>query len=182
MAIVPNDKDSDYSPTWKLVDSEPVGWAELEDPSTWPKHVELRKAMTENGTKLVWELELAGGKGNTSLWLDPAVLVTKVRAELQRRKSTRGVAQLEPGERVYLDPGTKRASKRTAGQTVWPFPEVRFENGVPEPSAEELLLSGAPAEDESDVDDALDDAAAEAPIPEQSADNEEGARGDDIPF
>ena len=181
MGIVANEKDSDYSPTWKLVDGEPVGWAELEEPATWPKHVELRKAMTENGTKLVWELELGGGKGNTSLWLDPAVLVTKVRAELARRKATRGVTQLAPGERVYLDPGHKRPSKRTAGQTVWPFPHVLFENGVPEQSAEELLLAGEPASEGDDGEDALDDATAEPPIPEQAAD-EEGAQGDDIPY
>ncbi len=180
MAIVPNSKDSDYAPTWKLVDDEPVGAAKRDEPATWPRHVELRRAMTENGTKVVWELELSGGKGNTSLWLDPAVLVTKVRGELARRKATRGIAQLEPGERVFLDPGRKRPSKRTAGQTVWPFPHVVFESGVPEPSAEELLLSGEPASESDDGEDALDDATAEPPIPEQPASKDDGDDG--LPF
>ena len=170
MAIVARKEDSDYSPTWKWVDEEELVGA----------HVEFRRATTDNGAKVVWELE-SDEHGRVSVWLDPANLVTKVRAELVRRKAKHGEPRLEDSERVRLNPGTKRPSKRTPGQTVWPFPVVEFEHGVPDTSAEELLLTGAPGPDDSEaLEEAVGDGDA---VTDEPADSEtEGGADDDIPF
>lgn len=163
MTIVARKDDSDYSPTWKWVDEE-----ELEG-----RHVEFRRAKTENGDKVVWEIE-HDKHGPVSVWLDPAVLVTKVRGELARRKAERGEPRLEPAEGVRINPGTKRPSKNTPGQTVWPFPVVEFEHGVPEPSAEEQLLEGSGYEVRN-AEEALEEAVTEDnPAP--------GGQTDDVPF
>jgi hypothetical protein len=99
------------------------------------------------------------------VWLDPANLVSAVRGELDRRKKARGSATLDPGERVRINPGAKRPSRKDPTRTVWPFPVVEFENGVPVESAEEFLLAtGTEAGDEGEA----------ASQPEQA--------DDDIPF
>jgi hypothetical protein len=162
MAIIAKQEDSDYSPTWKWQDDEPLEGT----------HVEFRRATTENGDKVVWELN-SDEHGPVSIWLEPSNLVAKVQAELARRKAKTGEPRLTVGERVRLDPGAKRPSKRTPGQTVWPFPTVWFEHGVPDTTAEELLISGvAPEPDEGEaLDEAVD---TDNPAP--------GGSDDDIPF
>ena len=60
MAIVAKTDDSDYSPTWKWGDEEELAGA----------HVEFRRASTENGDKVVWELD-SDEHGRVSVWLDP---------------------------------------------------------------------------------------------------------------
>lgn len=158
MAIVATSENSDYSPTWKWQDEEELAGA----------HVEFRRASTDNGDTVVWEIQ-TDDHGPVSVWLDKTNLVTKVRGELARRKAKTGEPRLEPGERVRLNPGAKRPSKKTPGQTVWPFPVVEFEHGLPDTSAEELLVSDeAP---EADEGEALEEAV------EASADDD-----DDIPF
>jgi hypothetical protein len=137
--IVSKQGDSDYSPTWKWSADEELGGT----------HVEFRKANVEGLEKVVWEIETPE-HGPVSVWLDPAVLVQKVRDELKRRKAERGAARLEPGERVRLNPGEKRASKSDASRSMWPFPLVWFEHGVPDRSAEELLLDDDTASDDFD--------------------------------
>jgi hypothetical protein len=165
MAIVAKTEDSDYSPTWKWADEEELVGA----------HVEFRRASTENGDKVVWELD-SDEHGRVSVWVDPANLEAKVRAELARRKAKLGEPRLVAGERVRLNPGTKRPSKRTPGQTVWPFPVVEFEHGLPDTSAEELLLSGTPAPDEGEV---LEEAVADV---EDDGGDDLASADDDIPF
>jgi len=132
MSIVSNPGDSDFSPTWKWRDDEELAG----------RHVEFRRASTALGEAVVWEIR-TNERGPVSVWLEPAVLVRKVRDELARRRAERGEARLEPDELVRLNPGVKRASKRSAGQTLWPFPVVWFEHGVPEQTAEDFLLAGA---------------------------------------
>jgi hypothetical protein len=167
MGIVPNPKDSDYSPTWRWIDDEELVAA----------HVEFRRAQTEYGDSVVWEVN-ADGTGPASVWLQPANLVAKVRAELARRKTATGEARLEPGERVRINPGRKRPSKRNPKQTVWPFPTVAFEHGVPETSAEEFLLARAVETDNGK--EALEEAVeANSPLPKPQQEEE---AGDDIPF
>lgn len=146
MAIVASTTASDYSPSWKWVDDEElVG-----------EHVDFRRAAVDGEDRVVWEIRTK--LGPVSVWIEPAVLKTKVRAELARRKAARGVAALEPGETVRVNPGTKRPSQRTPGQSVWPFPVVEFEHGVPEQSAEELLLAESNELENTDAgDDALGD-------------------------
>ncbi len=161
MPIVTGTGDSDYSPTWKWADDETLEGG----------HVEMRKATTEHGEKVVWELETQED-GRVSVWVDPANLLAKVRRELQNRQRERGSASIDVGERVRINPGVKRPSKRNPGQTVWPFPLVWFEQGAPDRSAEELLLETSPAGDEPE-EDALEAVAAPAPIPTVD---------DDIPF
>jgi hypothetical protein len=169
MAIVPRKTDSDFSPTWKWTDDEELGGA----------HVEFRKAAVDGGDKIVWEID-AEKHGPVSVWLDFAVLVEKVRSELGRRKITNGSPVLEPRERVRINPGKKRPSKRNPGQTVWPFPVVEFEHGVPEQSAEEFLLAGS-AVDKPD-DELLEDAVvAEQPRFPEFDDTKAGA-DDNPPF
>ena len=156
MAIVPA-SDSDYSPTWKWQDEEPLEGT----------HVEFRKANTpDKGEVVVWEI-LSDKYGPVSVWVEPANLRIRVQRELRNRKRERGSAQLEPGERVNLNPGTKRPSKRNPGMTVWPFPDVSFEHGAPDRSAEELLLAGddnGSNGDGGNDDEALAEAATEPPI------------------
>ena len=130
--IVPQDKDSDYPASWKWVAEEVLEGG----------HVEFRRVTTENGDKVVWELDTEA-HSRVSVWVEPANLVAKVKGELARRKAKRGEPQLEEGERVRINPGTKRPSKRNPGQEVWPFSEVWFEHGLPDTSAEGLLLSDA---------------------------------------
>ena len=163
MAIVPQDKASDYAPNWKWRDDEVLEG----------RHVELRKANSINGEVVVWEIGTENGP--VSVWIEPAVLRRKLTAELARRKAERGSPQLEAGERVRINPGTKRPSKTTAGQSVWPFPEVWLEHGVPDKSAEDLLLDQATLEpDDETLHDAVD---AEAPpLPRTEGGD------DDIPF
>jgi hypothetical protein len=167
MPIVANQGDSDYSPTWKWADSEVLEGG----------HVEFRKASTDNGDVVVWEID-SDGHGPVSVWVEPMNLKAKVQRELRNRRRERGAGQLEDGERVRIDPGVKRPSKRNPSQSVWPFPVVEFEHGVPDRSAEELLLDGAEAEPD---DDELDEAAS------GDGDDEPAAAGasaadDDIPF
>jgi len=163
MSIVTRKRDdSDYSPTWKWVDNEELVGT----------HVEFRRASTDNGEKVVWEIR-SGEHGSVSVFLDPTNLLMKVQAELARRKTKHGEPRLEPEERVRLNPGAKRPSKRTPGQTVWPFPVVEFEHGLPDTSAEEFLVSGISAT--ADEGEALEDAIAkDNPAPP--------AQGEDIPF
>ena len=169
MAIVARTDDSDYSPTWKWSDEEELAGA----------HVEFRLASMEHGEAVVWEID-SEGHGPVSVWLEPANLKLKVQRELGRRLRERGASRLEPGERVRLNPGTKRPSKRNASQTIWPFPLVEFEHGVPDMSAEEFLLAGAVEPDNGE--EALEEAVAPPPIPEQEL-VAGGAQGrDDIPF
>ena len=154
MSIAQN-QDSDYSPTWKWSDEEELAGA----------HGEFRRASTENGEKIVWEID-SDEHGRVSVWLDPVNLQAKVRGELARRKAKHGEPRLEDGERVRLNPGTKRASKRTPGQTVWPFPIVEFEHGLPDTAAEEFLLSGvAPEPDGGDELEEAVDASTDDDIP-----------------
>ena len=109
-----------------------------------------------------------------------------MRGEVARRKEKLGEPRIEIGERIRLNPGTKRPSKRTPGQTVWPFPTVEFENAVPDTSAEELLVSGV--ESKPDGGEALNEAAGGADTndepPPAAAANDEPKEGvdDDIPF
>jgi hypothetical protein len=156
--IVTEDKDSNYPRTWKWQEDEVLEGT----------HFEMRKTTGyDGGAVVVWEIALSADQ-RVSVWLEPAVLRTKVTDELRRRKSERGSPTLDTGERVRINPGAKRPSKRTAGQTVWPFPEVWFEHGVPDRSAEELLLEGAePTRDEFGLDD---------------DDDQEGQSDDSIPF
>jgi hypothetical protein len=162
MGIVAKTDDSDFSPTWKWSDQEELAGT----------HVEFRRASTENGDKIVWELE-SDEHGHVSVWLDPTNLQAKVRGELARRKAQNGEPRLEADERVRLNPGTKRASKRTPGQTVWPFPVVWFEHGLPDTAAEEFLLSAVAPDEGDELEEAV----------EPSADGDGSAsNGDDIPF
>lgn len=175
MAIVARPDDSDFSPTWKWADDEELAGG----------HVEFRRASTDNGDKIIWEIN-SDEHGPVSVWLDPTNLVAKVRGELARRKEKLGEPRIEIGERIRLNPGTKRPSKRTPGQTVWPFPTVEFENAVPDTSAEELLVSGV--ESKPDGGEALNEAAGGADTndepPPAAAANDEPKEGvdDDIPF
>jgi hypothetical protein len=95
------------------------------------RHVKFWRARTDDGEKVVWELR-SDQHGRATVWVEPANLVAKVRVELSRRKAKDGEPRLKDGERVRLNPGTKRPSKRTAGQTVWPFPLFEFEHGLPD--------------------------------------------------
>ena len=132
----------------------------------------MRKATVPSGeTKVILELETTE-HGRVSVWLDTAVLRKKFRAELQRRLRERGEAKLEPGETIRLNPGTKRPSRTTPGATVWPFPTVEFEHGVPEETAEELLLADALDSGEAESQDAADALAIEAAA----------CTDDDLPF
>jgi len=128
-------------------------------------HVEFRKANTpDKGEVVVWEIK-SDKYGPVSVWVEPANLRNRVQQELRNRKRERGSAQLEQGERVRLNPGAKRPSKRNPGMTVWPFPDVSFEHGAPDRSAEELLLAGSDGDGgNGDSDEALAEATAEPPI------------------
>jgi hypothetical protein len=143
MPIVASSKSSDYSPTWRWADDEPLEGT----------HVEFRTAtVPERGDVAVWELE-TDVYGPVSVWVEPANLKLKVRRELRNRLRERGNARIEKGERIRINPGTKRPSKRNPNQTVWPFPEVWFEHGAPDQSAEELLLSSEePSEEQADAE------------------------------
>ncbi len=167
MPIVTGTGDSDFSPSWKWADDETLEGT----------HVEMRKATTEHGETVVWELATEED-GRVSVWINPANLLAKVRRELQNRQRERGSAGIvDVGERVRINPGVKRPSKRNPGQTVWPFPVVWFEHGAPDRSAEELLLADTSTADEENGEDVLDAAA----VVTTKADDEKAA-GDDIPF
>ena len=123
MSIVSRQDDSDYSPTWKWVDEEELAGA----------HVEFRRASTDNGDKIVWEIE-SDEHGRVSVWLDPTNLQAKVRGELARRKAKHGEPRLEDGERVRLNPepsaprsgrrgrryGRSRSSSSSTACRTWP--------------------------------------------------------------
>lgn len=156
--------DGDYSPTWKWADDELLEGT----------HVEFRRATTDSGEKVVWEIETYP-HGPVSVWVEPAALVAKVRGELARRKAKTGEPRLQRGEQIRINPGAKRPSRRNPSQTVWPFPVVWFEHGIPDTAAEEFLLDDT-AEPPAEDGDALDEAA-EAEIPPLPP-----AADDDIPF
>ncbi len=155
MPIVTRTGDGDYSPTWKWSNDETLEGV----------HVEFRKAsVPERGEVVVWELK-SDEHGPVSIWVDPTNLLAKVQRELQNRQRERGSASIEAGERVRINPGVKRPSKRNPAQTVWPFPLVWFEHGAPDRSAEELLLANTSTAAEENGEDALDAAASAPPLP-----------------
>lgn len=160
MSIVAKEGDSGFPPTWKWVDDEELVGA----------HRVMRRARGYDGADaIVWEIEVERA-GPVSVWLEPTNLVTKVQGELRRRKKATGTALIGPGEKVRINPGTKRPSKLDSSRTVWPFPIVEFEHGIPEESAEELLLQGFGADEPGDV------------LSEASEDDAAAPDDDDCPF
>jgi len=117
----------------------PASWEWQEDEVLAGRHVEFCRANSPGSGDVIWVLVLDDGQ-RVSVWVEPSILKAKLADELRRRQIDGGTPTLRNGERVRVNPGSKRISKRGSGQTVWPFPLVWFEHGVPDASAEELLL------------------------------------------